>query len=522
MNKTLILGPPGTGKTTTLLNKVEQLLAEGVEPEEIAYVSFTRKAANEARDRACERFDLDPDRFENFRTLHSLAFKELGLQRHDVMGSRSWKEFGKASGYDFRNVSVHDGAMTAAGTHGPFLFHLALARLKCVPLEQWWDVFTNPKYRSYYLHRAEPMSRRNFFRMRDRLEQYKTMHNVLDFTDMLEHGLHLPALPIRYAIIDEAQDLSVLQWRFCKQVFGNVEQCWIAGDDDQAIYQWAGADLYTFRHMEAQREVLSHSWRLPGPIHAFAQRLVNYISDRYAKDFSPREGEGEFRTIEGGDLSLLPLQEEEWMLLTRTKTQQNDITEYLRSKGYIYEQQGKSSIVGQHERAIRAWTRLVKGGRINALLLRDMFAVIKSGDDLDRGAKTRASEVNDESTYDMQQLRDEFGLRAQGEWFDALKLIPQGDINYYRSVFRKGQKLTDSRRIRVNTIHSVKGGECDNVYMSTNLGAKAYRVATGYPRLGRDPELRVQYVAATRAKKRLFLNQDAHYGLPEVALAAHK
>ena len=50
----IILGPPGTGKTTTLLKIVEDALSRGVPPERIAYLAFTRKAANEAKDRAIE------------------------------------------------------------------------------------------------------------------------------------------------------------------------------------------------------------------------------------------------------------------------------------------------------------------------------------------------------------------------------------------------------------------------------------------------------------------------------------
>ena len=84
--KTIILGPPGTGKTTTLLNLVDQFIKDGIRPKQIGYFSFTKKAATEAATRAADKFGLD---IENdlavFRTLHSYAFNQLGMTKEKML-----------------------------------------------------------------------------------------------------------------------------------------------------------------------------------------------------------------------------------------------------------------------------------------------------------------------------------------------------------------------------------------------------------------------------------------------------
>ena len=68
--KTIVLGPPGTGKTHTLLEKVEKYL-KNTNPDKIGYFAFTKKAANEAKARAMDKFNYTEDDLPYFRTRKS-------------------------------------------------------------------------------------------------------------------------------------------------------------------------------------------------------------------------------------------------------------------------------------------------------------------------------------------------------------------------------------------------------------------------------------------------------------------
>ena len=100
--ETAIYGPPGTGKTTKLLSIIEEAIADGVDPQRIAFLSFTRKAAQEAIDRACIKFNLDQKYFPHFRTLHSLAFHWVGMKREDVVKPPDMRFLGKKLGVVFQ------------------------------------------------------------------------------------------------------------------------------------------------------------------------------------------------------------------------------------------------------------------------------------------------------------------------------------------------------------------------------------------------------------------------------------
>ena len=77
-------------------------------------------------------------------------------------------------------------------------------------------------------------------------EEFKVDHRV-DFTDMIEEYLEKGKPPkLKTLIVDEAQDLTPLQWKLIYKLAKHSDKIFLAGDDDQAIYEWNGANVDYF------------------------------------------------------------------------------------------------------------------------------------------------------------------------------------------------------------------------------------------------------------------------------------
>jgi superfamily I DNA/RNA helicase len=228
---------------------VQRELAADVHPTQIGYFAFTRKAATEARDRAIQKFPalnqaLD---FPWFRTLHSLAYRCLGITSKDMMATEHYAEFAKEAGIEL-GIEKGEEEFAIKADH-PILNEVNIARIKGKDLRQHY----NESRMTIEWHHFEYVDRA--------YRHYKASRGLLDFTDLLEKVIEEPErLPsLKTLIIDEAQDLSQLQWRLVKELIERAEHTYIAGDDDQAVYTWAGADVDSFLTLEGQVKVLDQS-----------------------------------------------------------------------------------------------------------------------------------------------------------------------------------------------------------------------------------------------------------------------
>ncbi len=489
-------GPPGTGKSTTLLNVVESLLSSGVDPEHIVYTTFTRAGAYEARDRACARFNLSPNRLPYFKTLHALCYSLL--PSCDVMGPKDWAFLGTKLNLFFSNcgIGLDDGIMRLQ-TKGDILMSLwSLARLTQSSLDQVWA--KRESYQGPEILRAE------FDRFVEAAVAYKAAFGKIDYADMLEVWLKEGAdMNADYLIVDEAQDLSALQWAVVEKLARQAKQVWVAGDDDQCIHEWNGAKPQHFIGLEARTyTVLPQSYRIPASVHAVAQTIIGRVKERLPKEYKPREEVGLVRHITS--LIDAPLKQGTWMLLASTNAMLKEFEDHCQQIGCLYTSSNAESTANLKAiEAIQTWTKLSKQDEaVDAGRIKRLYPMMSQCNRVRRGFKTVLMKENDGTLLTLKDLNERFGMVTPKEmtWHQALDLMPKERADYLWFADHTGV-FARPIRIRISTIHGAKGKEAEHIVLNLALSKKGSNSATSHP----DATHRAFYVGVTRAKQSLYL-----------------
>jgi|TARA_R100001530_G_scaffold1351_2_gene2414 superfamily I DNA/RNA helicase len=483
--KTIVLGPPGTGKTHTLLNKVDDYL-KGTDPDKVGYFAFTKKAANEAKERAMDKFNLSEDDLPYFRTLHSLAFQRLGIRKENVMQRRHYEDLGKKINIplDYNDYDEEETGLFT--TKSDYLRIINLAKLRNITVDQQFSLGEHNQDVEY--DKLEIIA--------NELDRYKKEYGLTDFNDMILDFVKSDKSPkFDVVFIDEAQDLSRMQWDMVNHF--NTQDSFIAGDDDQAIFRWAGADVDRFITQTGKLLHLTQSMRIPRSVHDFAMKIIERVSNRIHKEWKPKTVQGSvnmYESFEDVDLS-----KGEWMILTRTRHMLDAIEETLTTNGFYFENKFKKSFEKDIQEAAIDWHHLLKGQFLSYKQLENIAKYMGPG----HWHKKQMKGMVKESFYTIDQLVKDYGLQIKTDWFHAFDDCSTHRKEYIRAMRRNGESLNENPRIQLSTIHSVKGGEKQNVVLLTDLTHNTNKAYEKNP----DDENRLFYVGATRAKENLHVIQ---------------
>ena len=266
----------------------------------------------------------------------------------------------------------------------------------------------------------------------------------------------------------------------CDVAFSECEHVYIAGDDDQAIYEWNGADVGYFLSITGERVILDKSYRMPSNVLNFSKNITSRIKHRVDKVFAPRAEGGKVEIItslENFDFK----KDESYYLLARNNYYLKNYEELLRRKGQMYSNKEGSS---------------VNNGTVQVINAHEYHRE-------DRSTRVMLTSYVYHRPTKKKELID-------APWYEALD-IEELDMEYYRDLIANKTDL-GSNKIKVSTVHGVKGGEADNVVMLMDMTRRTH---AGYDD-NTDSELRCLYVGCTRAKKNLYIvPTTTRYGYDE-------
>lgn len=478
-----LLGPPGTGKTTRLLEYLERELEKGIPAERIAFLTFTRAARMEALHRA----NKTEKEFPFCKTIHSICYHQLGVGRDQVVRPENIRVFGKKIGIKLTGADLdpwieeYERTLEAAtrddvllqinhhGRHRKIMLKEALENAS-FDIDYKYAVWFTNAYRAW-----------------------KTAEGILDYTDLLSRYVEYgKPLDIDVLFVDEAQDLSRLQWEVVN-ILGQKAGTWyVAGDDDQAIFNWAGADSSVFQDFRSDSvEVLNESHRLSRAVHGAARKITDRIKKRLPKEYQPRDSQGSVQNA--GYITTTDLSEKTYLLF-RNHFRGADLASILKRERIPYI--GKGSPVNSKETrvALYAW-----------------YNLFKKKEETSERVKTLIRFMDEEYLNPMARnlvkqkpilgIDEVFISRPNyHNWYFTLKNLPGRDT--LPDLIRHAGILRCALpKVELMSIHQSKGREAHTVIIDPDMSRSVFNNMIHNP----DDEHRVWYVAVTRAKERVFL-----------------
>jgi DNA helicase II / ATP-dependent DNA helicase PcrA len=578
---TRLFGGPGSGKTTALLDRVEEILeSDEVAVNDVLVVSYTRAAAAEIRDRLAERLGISPRSLQgNVCTMHAKAYELLDLSRGDVVGEKQKKEFCEDYGLEFEDEYSGAGRRTARSTT---LGNKIIATSQWLQrtnreVSDWYDVpfqwndeevrlppeidensLSGNKYTPTWPSDDDRIDIPEAIRA---WRAFKGEKGLIGFADMLERVEQRSLVPnVEYLVIDEFQDITTLQYAVYEEWKPHMKGVLIAGDDDQVVYAWQGADPNLLLDAEVDEDnVLPNSYRLPSRILDVVNREVRHIEKRQEKDLNPRKEGGKVEAVESPSMldlvrnvraTVAETPDETVMVLFRARYQMFQFLDEFISEGMPFRVLTDQRMwTDRLQQFISAVEKIDAGEEITGLearrladMLADSAFSTNDRDDLfsEIDERKEAAGVDNaaEISIDPATIREYAPFVPDPvSAADMSRKITSFQRKSVKAYFATGTyEGADPERVRIGTIHSAKGREADHVFVATDLTEKVVeqmaatieqeqvpikgeftRTTSPVPMLT-DNERRVFYVGMSRARERLVLLENLVNGAPTLPL----
>jgi len=505
--RTIIPGPPGTGKTYRLLNHymLREINELKTNPEKICYITFSKPAAEEAKERFAELFP--GKKIGYIGTMHALGVKELGIDvgAKLLKGNSQWNQFKlyEPMAAGLKTDVTYDPITGKPRFKDKILDVRDYAKNKKISLEEaavekglagWDDIY-----------KAEQIDAS--------LDQYKKETGVIEFYDMIKmftDKIKGKDELFDVVFLDEAQDLNALQWDMFFEIEKKTQRSFIAGDDDQTIFGFQGAEATTFINLKGVIDEQIQSRRVPRSVHRVALQILGRIEERRSKNWEARDEEGEvFNNVAIEDIDF---SSGKWMILARTNKLCGQAQEHLYMKGLRYEYSGASYLLKEVMTAYRTWIRLNQGANINVKDVKVMYAFLKVKlKQITRGFSSGKT-LDSLDSVTLEELKTNHGLLVEGSW-EHLD-FPEDTKDFMKYLIKNGDDLMKEADISIMTLHGSKGKECENVVLYTDWGADEYQSNFIESEFENSPdnEHRLFFVGVTRTKQRLYILRSERNG----------
>lgn len=509
------------------------------DPLRLGFASFTRPARAEAVGRASAAWDVPPSVLEKdgwFRTVHSTCKRCLNVQGGQLVtdSQKDIEWISNALGVKLSTELDDDsgrqrfiGDPTVAGA----LNCWSLCRVTLQPLEEIVR-------RMRRVDDSVP-DFAAIVRIADRYEMAKRVEDRLDFTDLLLRFAGISVSPsgeiafdaadgelpaVSAWLFDEQQDASPLLDAVCKRLISapSVKWCYVVGDPFQAIYGFAGSSADCFLGWPADKQrIMPKSYRCPAPVLELGERCLRRMSRGYFdRGVAPADHDGAVAEADSlDDLVSLAKPDEDWLFIARTNYHARRMFAALQARHKPCRWAKSADGATARGDGLRTLFTLERNGVVSGKDWAKALALLpvknKDGQPiLARGTKTKwAAENADRWDAIFQNELESVGAEPAlveairtGAW---CRLVDHG-FTWRQQAVTYGPELTAEPRIRVGTVHSVKGAEADHVAFLTTVGN---RVEQGMENPEQaDEEHRIAYVAVTRARRTLHVINEGKGG----------